>query len=267
MPFSWTLFSVRGVPIRLHATALFMLPMFQRYTGNLLLTLLCIALLLGSIALHELGHTLVAQRYGIPVLDIMLTPIGGVARCAAMPENPHHETRIAVAGPAVSLLLAIVFRLLVELFLLAGLRPLALLCLVAASMNTMLLLFNLLPSFPMDGGRVLRASLVPSKGFLEATRIAAQLGKYISTAFFLLGLLTANFGLAIIGIFIFLSAGTEYRMALLKTFRDPASSFSGAFQAGPPPYAQSSPPRAGLLADILQAFRDLREEIRSIWRT
>jgi len=271
---------VRGVPIRLHFTALLFLPWFHSIVSRinhlpeswvLPVTLLLIAILLISVALHELGHTLVAQRYNIRVQDIVLTPIGGVARMAGGLEDPRHEIRVALAGPYVSLSLFAVGMILSE----AGLRMswiwLGAFARVFAYMNLMLFLFNLLPSFPMDGGRVLRGWLAQRKGMLEATRIASSLGKYLSIGFIVIGLSSNRFNLAIIGVFIFMAAGSEYRMMKLRAWQEQTFGMRVGHPADPALVEVSPPPyqprkagakeRPGLLGDIITTATDLVSEV------
>jgi len=266
---SFLITTIRGVPIRLHFTALFLLPWVHGQVGNPLTTLLISALILASVALHELGHTLVSQRYGVEVEDILLTPIGGMARLRGIPKDPRHEIRIALAGPYVSLFLAVVGFLVTLGELQLGIQPLFFVWL--AGLNLMLFLFNLLPSFPMDGGRILRGCLTRSKGALEATRLAAKIGKYMSIAFIVLGLSSGNLSLALVGLFIMMSAGSEYRMMQLKHLREQqvgggsVSAGEAHFNASPPPYASAHAPKLpdNLLGDILITFRDLYQEVYS----
>lgn len=174
---------------------------------------LLIGLLFVSVLLHEFGHILAARRYGIPTPDVLLTPIGGVARIGRLPDRPLHEFVIAVAGPLVTLALAL---------LLAGgvwftegqealrLREygdwslLAALCWV----NVVLLAFNLIPAFPMDGGRMLRAGLSRWLGLVRGTRIAARVGQALAIGFAIIGLQYNPF-LLLIAIFVFLGAEAE----------------------------------------------------------
>lgn len=267
---SFHITTVRGVPIRLHFTALFLVIWIAGQVPDLLTALVISTLLLASVALHELGHTVVAQRYGVTVQDILLTPIGGMARLRGLPENPRHEIRIALAGPYVSLLLAVSGFLLALLTLRLGLR----LDLTAwmAGINLMLFLFNLIPSFPMDGGRVLRGCLTRSKGALEATRLAAKIGKSISVAFIVFGFLSGRFSLALIGVFIMMSAGSEYRMMQMKHWQEQqlggmqVEAEDAGFQAGPPPYASSTRRPSlpdNLFGDMVITWRDLYEEVCS----
>ena len=265
---SYQITEIRGVPVRVHFTVFLMLFLFGG--GGIVWTLyLCLAVLL-SVALHELGHTVVSQRYGVNVRDIILTPVGGVARLEGLPENPRHEIRVALAGPYVSLLLFLLGFILYLGFANLRMRFPAEAAAWFAGLNLVLLLFNLLPSFPMDGGRVLRGWLSQRKGALEATRIASQVGKYMSIAFIVLGLSSGNYSLAVIGLFIFMAAGSEYRMMQVRDWQerqfggaaDPQSIPETEFQAGPPPYETKSASRAmdGFLGDVVQTWKDLFEE-------
>lgn len=273
---SFYITQVRGVPIRLHFTALLLLPWFNRIVQGLGLpqswvmpvTLTFILFLLVSVALHELGHTLVAQRYHIHVQDIVLTPIGGVARMVGSLENPNHEIRVALAGPYVSLALSGAGWLLSLLFYNLDWMVPGAFSRIFAYLNLMLFAFNLLPSFPMDGGRVLRGWLAQRKGMMEATRIASALGRMIAIGFVVIGLSTDRINLAIIGGFIFMAAGSEYRMMKLKTWQEQTFGIGAAglqppqVEVSPPPYAASSTPAIkGFPADLVATARDLVEEI------
>ena len=143
--------------------------------------LILIIAIFACVLAHEYGHALAARRYGIATPDITLLPIGGVARLERMPENPVEEIVVALAGPAVNVVIAaILFLVLGAGFDMASLTaldsPAASLLAQLASLNLFLVLFNLLPAFPMDGGRVLRALLALRRGQAEATAIAARVG-------------------------------------------------------------------------------------------
>lgn len=170
--------------------------------------------LFACIVLHEFGHALTAKRYGIPTQDITLYPIGGVASLNKMPDKPAQELAVALAGPAVNLLIAGV--LYVTLAFSGKLAPLSETNLTGLNnfwfnlmiANVILALFNLIPAFPMDGGRVLRALLAFRMNKLQATNIAARVGQFLSIIFVFFGFFT-NFWLVFIGLFIFLGAGGE----------------------------------------------------------
>jgi Zn-dependent protease len=185
-----------GIPLYVHTT-FFLLPLWVLYnTGYegvtaLLFTLALVAAVFGCVVLHELGHALMARYFGIGTRDIKLYPIGGVARLDRMSERPAEELLIALAGPAVNLVIVLLlFPLVAAAFATDVLGgdglavtladgPLALLARFTWGLwlsNLGLLVFNLLPAFPMDGGRVLRAVLSAGLGLLRATEIAAVVG-------------------------------------------------------------------------------------------
>jgi Zn-dependent protease len=172
------------------------------------------------VVLHEYGHALTARRYGIKTRDITLYPFGGVARLERIPENPIEELWVALAGPTVNLVIAAV--LYVSLFLTHN--PIALQDFNIASgsfLNRLLTInlvlggFNLLPAFPMDGGRVLRASLAMNMDHTKATQIAASVGQAMAFLFGFVGLFTDPF-LLFIALFVWIGAEQEASMAQIK---------------------------------------------------
>jgi Zn-dependent protease len=191
-----------GIPLYLHTT-FFLLPAWMLLTNrgigpiNALFLLLGLAGVFSCVVLHELGHALMARRFGIGTQSITLYPIGGVARLLRMSEKPFEEICIAVAGPAVNLVLAFLLTPVVVLSMQLGIgmgssfyHPALGLGVAFVRIafwlwmaNLWLLVFNLLPCFPMDGGRVLRAVLSMWKGQLRATEIAARIGLVV--AFFI----------------------------------------------------------------------------------
>ena len=175
---------------------------------------LFILTLFACVVLHEFGHALTAKKYGIPTRDITLYPIGGVASLDRMPEKPAQELAVAVAGPAVNVILAGIL----YIFLLSTdqLLPISEIDHMSGdnfwfnimAANVILAVFNLIPAFPMDGGRVLRAVLAFNMDKLKATTIAARVGQLLAIVFVFLGFFS-NFWLVFIGLFIFLGAGAE----------------------------------------------------------
>jgi stage IV sporulation protein FB len=170
-------------------------------------------LLFGCVLAHEFGHVLAARRYGIRTLDVTLWPIGGVASLERIPEKPSEELVVALAGPAVNVVIAAVLILVLGVGLERGSmadleNARAGILARVASANIFLVLFNLIPAFPMDGGRVLRAVLAMRVSHVEATRIAARIGQGAAFLFALMGLFV-NPMLIVIGLFIYLSASAE----------------------------------------------------------
>lgn len=186
-------------------------------TGFILALFVCVVL-------HEFGHALTARKYGIGTRSITLLPIGGVASLKEVPEDPKAEFMVAIAGPAVNIVIAIILILFVpvDVFLaqdpetlqeeLTGISPDNFMFYLFSA-NVALVLFNMLPAFPLDGGRVLRALLAIKMGRVRATQAAATLGKFLAISFFLIGLFY-NFILALIAVFIYFGAESENVMVM-----------------------------------------------------
>ncbi len=220
MKWSLPLGRISGIPIYAHATFALLLAWigFVHWTARgsaaaVVSGIVFTLALFGCVLLHELGHALAARRYGIRTRDITLLPIGGVARLERMPKRPIQELRVALAGPAVNLVIAAA--LLLWLLATAGLEPVGTLGIVSGSfierlmiVNLMLVLFNLIPAFPMDGGRVLRALLAMRMEYGRATRIAATVGQGAAILFGLVGIFT-NPLLVLIALFVWIGAAQE----------------------------------------------------------
>ena len=166
------------------------------------------------VVLHELGHATMAGRFGIKTPEIVLLPIGGVARLDRMPKDPRQEILVAIAGPAVNvaiwLILMVSLNIQVSLDALASLEDTSQEFLARlAAVNLVLVLFNLIPAFPMDGGRVFRAVLAMFTDRAQATRIAANVGQAVAFLFGFLGLSNGSPILILIAVFIFFAAGAE----------------------------------------------------------
>ena len=217
-----------GIDVRVHWTFLLLLAFFAfvgyQNSGSLVGALTptaAIVALFVCVVLHEFGHSLVAQRLGIVVRSITLLPIGGVSNLESTPEKPSDEVKITLAGPLVNVVLAPVFfglglllgaepRMPTDLF--AGIGSVGQFFFYLGYLNVVLAIFNLIPAFPLDGGRVLRGLLATRLGASRATDIAARVGQLFAFAFFLIGLLGGNFILALIGVFVFFGANGEAQM-------------------------------------------------------
>lgn len=277
---TYNLGQVIGIPIKVHITLLIFLPIIALQIGlwtgvHFLWGLLAAAGLFGSVALHELGHAVVAMAKRIRVREILLLPIGGLAQLERMPERPGDEIQIALAGPLVSLALGVGSFLLYLFFSGWMPRSVPVLFLVLASMNFMLAIFNMLPSFPMDGGRVFRAWLTPRIGRVAATRIAARTGRGMAIFFGIWGLFRGDPMIIVIAIFIYMAAGAEYRQVLMQeqaprrfgpfhTYGATAArdEVEDGFVVGPPPYERKAASAAGnWMANLSRQLRRLFDDL------
>jgi len=226
MPGSIGLLRVIGVPVRLHFTfillVLFLLFLGAQGKQSGATTTIYVLALFGSVILHELGHAAVAKAYGVRTLEIVMFPIGGIARLERALKAPE-ELWVAIAGPAVNFVIAI--SLLAYLGFAGKVLPLSdlahannpnLLQRIAVG-NLILALFNLLPAYPMDGGRILRSVLASFKPEQEATQIAARTGRVLAILMGLVGLIMMNFILVFVAFFVYLGAAQEGAAALGRT--------------------------------------------------
>lgn len=216
-----------GIPLKVHwsfgLTVLFVAYMISLNNlsvaasiGFALLTLVMFI----CVILHELGHCMAARRYGIDTLDIIISPIGGLARLKNIPEQPVKELVIALAGPAVNVIIAILIGIYLHFIIGTELIPpsddFELLGYSIDFMkfvffiNIMLFIFNLVPAFPMDGGRVLRALLSFKLERVLATRVAMWIARLFAIGFVLLASYSNNITLGVIGAFVYIMSGREY---------------------------------------------------------
>lgn len=221
---------VAGIPLFLHWTFL-LIPAYVLISGYMMgrpafgiaADLTLVTVIFACVVCHELGHALAARRYGIGTRDIILMPIGGVARLERIPRKPAWELVVAIAGPAVNVVIASVL-LAVSLPItgISGLyEPQSLLANLIGktiAVNLVMIVFNLLPAFPMDGGRVLRALLAMRLPYVSATRIAAKVGQFTAMAIGIVGLVVFNNPmLMLIALFVWSGARQELQTAELES--------------------------------------------------
>ncbi len=226
MAWSFTIARIFGSEVRIHITFFLLLlwiGVAHYQQGGMpaaIEVFIFILAVFACVVAHEFGHALMARNYGIRTPDITLLPIGGLARLERMPEKPLQEIAVALAGPAVNVVIAAVLILVLG----AGIDADALQALEnptvsflarLASVNVFLVVFNLIPAFPMDGGRVLRAVLAMRYSRVHATQIAARIGQGLAFLFGFLGLM-GNPMLIFIAIFVYLAATAEARQTGLQ---------------------------------------------------
>lgn len=229
MKWSFPVLRLFGIELRLHATFLVLLAWvglseaaLEGWSGALS-GIWTVLLIFGCVVLHELGHALAARRFGIRTPDITLLPIGGIAHLERIPERPFEELIVALAGPAVSGALALL------LWVISGFsspEPLhaaqqsgnpASLVSQLVSVNLGLLLFNMIPAFPMDGGRILRAALSQRLGRARATAMASRIGQALAVVLLVCGVLLPAPLLVFISLFVFFSARSEAVLSDLRS--------------------------------------------------
>ncbi len=215
--------SVFGIEVRIHITFLLFLAWiwFSYYqvagVDGAIQGVIFILILFACVLLHEFGHAFAARAFGIRTPDITLLAIGGVARLTRIPDKPWQELVVAIAGPLVNVIIAavliFVIRVSADLQQLEHLEsPRFEMLAKVASLNVMLVLFNLIPAFPMDGGRVLRSLLAMAMPYVRATQIAAWIGQGLAIVFAIYGFF-GNPILIFIAFFIFVGAQQEVAMA------------------------------------------------------
>jgi len=224
---SWELAQIAGIRVFVHATFLLLVGWFAiaywlevRSLARVASGVALFLLLFACVLLHELGHALTAQRFGYPTREITLLPIGGIARLERMPDDPRESLWITLAGPAVNI--AIAAALFVALRATRTWEPIQQVSVTGGPfferlmfLNVSLVVFNMLPAFPMDGGRALRALLATRLDDRRATRIAARLGQGMAALFALVGWL-ANPLLILIALFVWTGAAQEAAMADMR---------------------------------------------------
>jgi Zn-dependent protease len=228
MKWSTKIGKIAGIDVYIHFTFFLLLAWiaFVYYNQNQSLSaaatgVIFILVIFGCVVLHELGHALTARRYGIQTRDIILLPIGGVARLEKMPDKPMQELWVALAGPAVNVVIAAI--LAAYLYLTNSFTPVSQFASTSGAfverimaVNIFLVLFNMIPAFPMDGGRVLRALLATRLNYSKATQLAAALGQGIAVLFGIIGLFY-NPLLLFIAFFVWIGAAQETHVTQMKS--------------------------------------------------
>ncbi|MFV8754920.1 site-2 protease family protein [Nannocystaceae bacterium ST9] len=226
MSWAWRIATIAGIDVRIHVTFLALLAWiaWSAYSttgtwAGALDGVVMILLVFTIVVMHEFGHALMARRFGVKTRDITLLPIGGVASLERMPERPRDELLVAIAGPAVNVVLAAILATIaailgLDLLPASPVEPVSMLVRLVW-INVALAVFNLLPAFPMDGGRALRALLAMKLSDRAATRIAAQLGQAMAILFAIVGLFF-NPMLMFIALFLWMGASGEAKLAEAK---------------------------------------------------
>ena len=236
MSWSIKLFKVRGIDVKVHLTFVLILIwaayIWSNNTGagiqGALFGVVATLLLFVAVTLHELGHSFQALKFGVRVRDITLMPMGGLAQMEKIPEKSSEELRIAIAGPLVNFAIAgvlVILGALLQVRSIISLEELSqsigqvswsgMLAYLTMA-NLALGLFNLIPAFPMDGGRVLRALLAMRMDFTKATQIAANIGQGLALLLGVWGFMSGSYTMVLIAIFVWIGAGQESKDVIVK---------------------------------------------------
>lgn len=227
MKYSFKIGSAWGIPIELHFTFILLIiaVFILSFLSQQFYTFFLVLLLFVFVFFHELAHSVVARHYKIKVRKIILYPIGGVSEIEEIPDNPAQEWRMAIVGPLTSLVIGFVL-LAISLYLSPELLPIVLtfsysnsnFLFDVALLNILLGIFNLIPAFPMDGGRVFRAILAERMKYSDATRYAVNLGRIFGIVMVIVGFIfPAYFLLILVGIFVYIGASEEGEQTIVST--------------------------------------------------
>ena len=219
MKFSIKILRIFGIPVELHVS--FILLMLFIYALAFLKVVplqwaILLTLVFVTVVIHELSHSYVAKRYEVIIERIILLPIGGVASMSEIPKDPGQELRIAIAGPSTNFVIAIIcYGIFVSVGNIVS-KDVSGFIYLFALVNLVLGTFNLLPAFPMDGGRILRAFLARRMSYLRATEIAAMVGKQLAILMAVAGIFI-NLLLILIALFVYIGAEQEYKAILISS--------------------------------------------------
>ncbi len=222
----WRIAKIAGIDVYIHWSFL-ILPLivsmanWSKGIGQIAAGVLWIAAVFMCVVLHELGHALMARQFGVGTRDIVLLPIGGVARLDRIPEKPFQELAIAVAGPAVNVLIvAALIAILVVSGSIAGIAEVEIIgksfLVNLLFVNIGLVLFNMLPAFPMDGGRVLRSVLAMFIPYVQATLCAAVVGQVLAVLLGIVGVLSGAYMLSVVAMFVFFVGRAEAQAVAMR---------------------------------------------------
>jgi Zn-dependent protease len=257
--------SVFGIQVRVHwlflALVAFLMFLTARKGGDPLETLALITTLFGVVFLHELGHSLVARHFGIRVLDITFWPLGGMARMNEIPESFKIEGMIAIAGPAVNFVLAFLAAPILMWSVVTAPSDVAETVYRASGffvgINLLLGVFNLVPAFPMDGGRVLRAFLGRKGDWVGATATAVKVGKVFAVMMVVFGLMPGTFSfLPLIGLFVWFAGSRELQAVRMRHRAPWVNPFGGTFPFGGPSEPVARPAEVERTAHTAPASAD-----------
>ncbi|MTK63491.1 MAG: CBS domain-containing protein [Methanobacterium sp.] len=222
MKYSFKIFSIFGIPVELHISFLvlilliYIIALLNLVPYINILTAVLITLIFVSVVIHELAHCYMAKRYGIGIERIVLLPIGGISEMEEIPKDPSKELRIALAGPVSNLIIGGICYIILILSLAYISKTIQGAIYYFIVVNILLGFFNLLPAFPMDGGRILRAFLAERMNFISATKLSASIGKQLAIIMAIIGVFF-NFLLILIAIYVYLGAEAEYQTVLLSS--------------------------------------------------
>ena len=222
-----------GVQVRIH-WSFWILPLWIYFSSILggagltyaVATVLFVFAIFGCVLLHELGHAMAARQFGIPTRDITLLPIGGLAALERMPRNPFQELWIAIAGPLVNVAIATMLLIGLVVADVTSATMFGSFMWRLALANVVLVVFNMIPAFPMDGGRVLRSVFAMFMEWSQATRIAATVGKVSAVGLGLLGILSGNLVLVLVAMFVFFAAQSELNFVNAQSRPFPGGAYS-----------------------------------------
>ncbi|KXS49103.1 Zn-dependent protease (includes SpoIVFB) [Halanaerobium congolense] len=236
MKSSFTVGHLFGIPVKIHVSLIIILPFFAWAFGSNIIYLtentdiarrelilnpyflgfIMAVMLFVSILIHELAHSLVARTKDVKTTDITLMLFGGLANIEEISKDPKNEVKIAASGPLTSLVLGIIFVFVGRFAPEFMLEDLRLIILYTGQLNIFLAIFNLIPAFPSDGGRILRAAIAQKTSFRKATEIASRVGKVFAWIFGIIGFMSGNFLLVFIAFFIYIGASQEHQFSNIK---------------------------------------------------